>query len=158
MFNVFKSGWSGIVSPVTGKCILVGECEDPVFKDKVLGDGVALLPSENTICAPCNGTVVQIAHTFHAICFETDDGLEILLHLGIDTVKLKGEGFVCHVTVGQKVKAGERIIEMDIALLQSRGFSIQSPCIITNQDKLKKMKLHTGDVKCGESEIIQYAL
>jgi len=158
MFNFMKSSEKKLVSPVTGKCILVTECEDAVFREKVLGDGVAVIPSEKEVYSPCDGTVIQIAHTFHAVCFETDDGLEILLHLGMDTVKLAGEGFTCLVTKGQKVKAGEKIMEMDLDLVQSKGFQIVSPCIITNMDIVKKHKFLTGEVVHGQSSIMRYSI
>lgn len=158
MFDMFKgkNKKAEIVSPVTGKAVPVSEIEDPVFKEKVMGDGVAVTPATNEIFAPCNGTVVQIAHTFHAICFESEDGMEILLHLGMDTVKLNGEGFQCHVEVGQKVKKGDKIMDMDIKLIQEKGYSINSPCIILNMDAAKEFEIVTGDVVHGETTIITY--
>lgn len=147
-----------MVSPVTGKSILVTECQDPVFSEKVLGDGVALVPTENEIYSPCDGKIIQVAHSLHAVGIETPDGLEVLLHLGMDTVKLDGEGFKSFVKVGDTVKAGQKILEMDVALIGSKGFRLESPCIITNMDKLKTYHFNTGDVKHGESVIIEYEL
>ncbi|MEG1447990.1 MAG: PTS glucose transporter subunit IIA [Oscillospiraceae bacterium] len=151
-FNKTKT----IVSPATGKVILVSDVGDNVFSEKVLGDGIAVIPEENEIVSPCDGVIMQIAHTKHAICFETQDGLEILLHLGMDTVNLKGEGFECFAREGEKVKAGQKLMEMDINFIKSKGFSVESPCIITNMDKLKTSEFFTGNAKRGETTVIKY--
>lgn len=102
--------------------IPVTEVPDPVFAEKVLGDGIAVDPTEGTVYSPVDGTIFQIAHTFHAMGIESDDGLEILVHLGIDTVKLEGKGFQSFVEVGQKVKKGDKIMEMDIGFIRDRAF------------------------------------
>ena len=104
MLNFLKGKQLEIAAPLTGKVIPVTEVPDPVFAEKVLGDGIAVDPTEGTVYSPVDGTIFQIAHTFHAMGIESDDGLEILVHLGIDTVKLEGKGFQSFVEVGQKVK------------------------------------------------------
>ena len=106
MLNFLKGKQLEIAAPLTGKVIPVTEVPDPVFAEKVLGDGIAVDPTEGTVYSPVDGTIFQIAHTFHAMGIESDDGLEILVHLGIDTVKLEGKGFQSFVEVGQKVKKG----------------------------------------------------
>lgn len=156
MFNFFKSGNSEIVAPQTGSCVALTEVPDAVFADKILGDGVAIKPTEDAVFSPINGTIVQVAHTFHAIGIEGSDGIEILLHLGINTVELKGDGFNCHVKVGDKVKKGDKLIDMDRAFIESKGYNTISPCIITNIDSIDKFEIKTGDVKSKESIIISY--
>ncbi len=146
-----------VVAPVTGKAIPITEVEDQVFRDKILGDGVALVPEEDDFVAPCSGTVVQVAHTGHAICIESDDGLEILLHLGMDTVQLEGEGFVNHVKTGQHVNAGDKLVTMDRAFVTGKGYQIVSPCIVTNLDAVKDISFQTGAVTHGETVIMQYS-
>lgn len=147
-----------LVSPATGKIMPITKVNDSVFKEKILGDGVAVIPEEKEIVAPCNGKIVQIAHTNHAVCIESEDGLEILLHLGMDTVNLEGEGFECFVKVGDKVKAGDKIMNMDIDFIKQSGYEVESPCIITNLDIIKNLDLRTGYVIKGETVIIKYKL
>ena len=144
-----------ILAPQTGKAVPVSEVPDPVFSGKVLGDGVGILPTEGGVYAPVSGTVVQVAETFHAVGIESDDGLEVLVHLGIDTVKLKGEGFTCHVKEGQHVSAGDKLIDMDLAFIESKGLSTVSPCIITNVDNANLAVL-PGEVTAGETAVMTY--
>lgn len=156
--GLFKKKEPGlkIVSPMNGRAVSVTEVPDPVFAQKVLGDGVGILPSGGEVVAPVSGTVAQIAHTLHAIGLESDDGLEILVHLGVDTVKLNGEGFTCHVRVGDHVNAGDRLMDVDLALIESKGFSTVSPCVITNMDAAKNLKMFPGEVVAGETTIMTY--
>lgn len=146
-----------IVAPVTGKAIPITEVKDEVFRDKILGDGVAMIPEDDTFYAPCSGTIVQIAHTYHAVCLESDNGVEILLHLGMDTVQLDGEGFTCHVKPGQHVKAGDKLITMDRAFVTEKGYQIVSPCIVTNLDAVKDLSFLTGETTHGETPIMKYS-
>ena len=144
-----------LVSPATGKVVLVTDVTDTVFKDNILGDGIAVIPEANEIVAPCDGKIVQIAHTKHAICIETPDGLELLLHLGMDTVNLNGEGFECFVNTGDNVKAGQKIMNMDINFIKEKGYGIESPCIITNLDNIKSFDCITGTAEKGETVVIK---
>lgn len=152
----FFSKTKTILSPMTGKVIPVSEVDDAVFKDKILGDGVGIIPEEKEILAPCDGKIMQIAHTKHAVCLKTKDGLEILLHFGIDTVNLEGDGFECFVNEGDEVKAGQKIMDMDIDFIKEKGYSLQSPCIITNLEIIKSLNINTGKAIKGETEIITY--
>lgn len=122
MLNFLKGKQLEIAAPLTGKVIPVTEVPDPVFAEKVLGDGIAVDPTEGTVYSPVDGTIFQIAHTFHAMGIESDDGLEILVHLGIDTVKLEGKGFQSFVEVGQKVKRATRSWRWTSASSGSRAF------------------------------------
>ena len=122
----------------------------------MLGDGIAVDPTEGTVYSPVDGTIFQIAHTFHAMGIESDDGLEILVHLGIDTVKLEGKGFQSFVEVGQKVKKGDKIMEMDIGFIREQGLSPMSPCIITNLDAIKSMTACPGPAEGGRTAAITY--
>ena len=154
MFGIKKK--NRLVSPQNGECIPIEQVPDPVFAEKILGDGIAIKPSDNNVYSPCDGTIVQIAHTFHALGIESDDGLEILVHLGINTVELKGEGFTCFVKVGQHVKSGDKLMEMDCSFVESKGLSTISPCLITNMDSVTNYDCHCGKVKAGETAIITY--
>ena len=156
MLNFLKGKQLEIAAPLTGKVIPVTEVPDPVFAEKVLGDGIAVDPTEGTVYSPVDGTIFQIAHTFHAMGIESDDGLEILVHLGIDTVKLEGKGFQSFVEVGQKVKKGDKIMEMDIGFIREQGLSPMSPCIITNLDAIKSMTACPGPAEGDRTAAITY--
>ena len=156
MLNFLKGKQLEIAAPLTGKVIPVTEVPDPVFAEKVLGDGIAVDPTEGTVYSPVDGTIFQIAHTFHAMGIESDDGLEILVHLGIDTVKLEGKGFQSFVEVGQKVKKGDKIMEMDIGFIREQGLSPMSPCIITNLDAIKSMTACPGPAEGGRTAANTY--
>lgn len=158
MFSFLKKNRPQMLAPVSGECIAIADVPDPVFSDKVLGDGVGLRPTDGKILSPVSGTVAQVAHTFHAVGIESDDGLEILVHLGIDTVKLGGEGFTCHVEVGQKIKAGDALMDIDLAFIQEKGLSTVSPCIITNMDAISSFTPQYGPIKAGETVIMTYEL
>lgn len=145
-----------ILAQQTGKAIPISEVPDPVFSGKVLGDGIAIIPSTNEVFSPVSGTIAQISHTLHAIGIESDDGIEVLVHLGIDTVKLNGEGFTCHVEVGQHVAAGEKVMEMDIKAIESKGYSTVSPCIITNLDAVRNLECNPGNVTGGKTTVMNF--
>ena len=154
--GLFGKKDSKIVAQQTGKVVPITEVPDPVFSDKVLGDGIAIIPTSNTVVAPVSGTIAQVAHTFHAVGIEADDGTEVLVHLGIDTVNLNGEGFTCHVKVGDHVNAGDKLMDMDIEAIAAKGFQTISPCIITTMDDLKSMEGITGEATAGETTVITY--
>lgn len=147
---------SQVFSPLTGKAVALSEVEDPVFSEKILGDGIAVIPTQKEVLSPVGGTVVQIAETLHAVGIQGDDGVEILVHLGMDTVSLKGKGFTCLVKEGQHVSAGETIMEMDLDFIRGRGLSVTTPCIITNMDQIKELKVGTGSVTAGKSPVMEY--
>ncbi|MEG0386713.1 MAG: PTS glucose transporter subunit IIA, partial [Niameybacter sp.] len=112
MFNFFnKLKGIEIISPMTGEAIDLSQVPDPVFSEKMVGDGIAIIPTENRVVAPCDGKIVQIFPTNHAIGIETTTGLDLLIHIGIDTVDLKGEGFKRLVEEGDTVKMGDPILE-----------------------------------------------
>lgn len=145
-----------ILAQQTGKAVAITDVPDPVFAQKVLGDGIAIIPSSNEVFSPISGTIAQIAHTFHAIGIEGDDGTEVLVHLGIDTVKLDGEGFTCYVEVGQHVSAGDKLMDMDIAAIQAKGYQTISPCILTNMDSVKNLNFQLGNVVGGQATVMTY--
>lgn len=129
MLNFLKGKQLEIAAPLTGE----GDPRDRGPRPRLCGKGARgrhrRRPTEGTVYSPVDGTIFQIAHTFHAMGIESDDGLEILVHLGIDTVKLEGKGFQSFVEVGQKVKKGDKIMEMDIGFIREQGLSPMSPCI-----------------------------
>lgn len=123
-----------ILSPVTGTAQDITEVPDATFSDKVLGDGMAVIPSEGKVYAPADGTVVSITDTKHGIMFKTSQGVELLIHIGLDTVNLKGEHFTAHVGNGTAVKAGDLLVEFDLDAIKAKGYNPVTPVVVTNMD------------------------
>lgn len=145
-----KGGTFSILSPVNGEVLELSEVPDEVFSAKMLGDGFAVLPAENRIYAPVDGEITVLFPTKHAVAITTKEGLEVLVHIGVDTVKLGGEGFTAHVNQGDRVKKGELLLTLDLELIKEKARSMISPVIITNMDKVKDIKIITGTKKAGE--------
>ena len=138
-------------SPMSGVLLPLSAVPDATFADKILGDGVAIDPSEGVVVSPVDAEVIQVFRTNHAIGLLTDTGLELLIHIGIDTVKMNGEGFKSLVTAGQKVKAGDRLIEFDLALVRAKAKSTITPIVVTNMASVKEIKnLASGTVVRGQ--------
>lgn len=140
MFNFRSKKGITLFVPGEGQVFPIYEVKDPVFSEKMLGDGFGFLPMKGKILAPCNGEIIHVFPTLHAIALKSDKGAEILMHLGIDTVDLKGKGFTCHVEADEKVKTGQLLIEMDLDYIKTQGKSIICPIIVTNMDDVKKVK------------------
>lgn len=145
-----------ILAPQTGRTIDLEFVPDPVFSEKILGDGIAIMPTSNEVLAPISGRITQVAHTYHSISIEGDDSIEILIHLGIDTVNLAGEGFKFYAEMGQHVNAGDKILDLDLNFIKGRGYNAITPCIITKPHDIKHLKIKRGEVKAGVSRIITY--
>lgn len=137
MFDFFKKKDDTLIlyRPVKGKIIDISEVEDNMFSDKMMGDGVAIEPESNDILAPCDGKVLLVPKTLHAVALESYNGAEILIHIGIDTVELKGQGFTSHVNAGDAVKKGDKLISFDREYIISEGKPLTTPIVITNADE-----------------------
>ena len=133
-FDKFTKKEIKIYSPMQGKAVAIENVPDETFATKVMGDGVAVLPSDPYVRAPEDGIVSFVAETKHAFGLSTKSGLELLIHIGIDTVKLDGQGFELLVSEEQEVKAGEPIIKMDLEYLGANAPSLISPVICTELD------------------------
>lgn len=141
-----KKNVEALVDPIACQRMALDQVPDEVFSSKLLGDGLAIIPESGILRAPCACRVIQIFPTNHALGLLTDHGVEILIHVGIDTVELKGEGFKRLAGVGDHLKAGDPLIEIDVERIQSLGKSIATPIIITNMDKVKKLEVNCGDI------------
>lgn len=139
-----------IFSPLNGTMAALESVPDEVFSEKVLGDGCAVIPSDGKIYSPVNGEISSIAETNHAYGFSSEDGLEVLVHFGLETVSMKGEGFKSHVAVGDKVKIGDLIAEVDIELLKKHSINIITPVLVCDGADGLEMSLTEGDVRAGE--------
>lgn len=123
-----------LTSPVNGKMIHLEEVPDPVFSKKMMGPGVAFISSDGKVHSPCDGELVSVFPTKHAIGIKAENGAEILIHFGLDTVALEGNGFSQKVKTNEKVKRGDLLLEVDIDFLIENGYKIETPMIITNAD------------------------
>ena len=156
MFNIFKKNKdkNEILSPVNGEILELSQVPDQVFSQKIMGDGFAIKSTDGIITSPINGTVEMIFDTKHAIGLKDLNGREILIHLGIDTVNLKGEGFNVFVNAGDKVKAGDKLIEMDVKFIKENATSDISPVIFTNLNENESVSIVTGTVSSLEKNRI----
>jgi len=130
--NLFKKTPLEMYAPVNGQIIPIEEVPDPVFNQKMMGEGIAIMPSNGGIHAPVEGTIIQVAPTMHAVGILAKDGTEILIHIGLETVALKGEGFTVRVKEGDKVSMGQLLIEVDWDYISTHASSTVTPIIITN--------------------------
>lgn len=147
---VIRASEISIHAPLDGRLISLGEVPDPVFSDAVPGDGVAIMPESCIAVAPCDGVVEKIFRTNHAFALRSDEGAEILVHIGIDTVNLKGEGFTRIAKEGQRVKKGDPILSFDRDFLASKVKSLITPIIVTNPDAFSITYKHKGPVLLGK--------
>ncbi len=139
-----------VCAPLDGKVVALASVSDPVFSEKVLGDGCAIIPTDGKIYSPVDGKVSSIADTMHAYGFSSDDGLEVLVHFGLETVALKGDGFRSRVKVGDIVRKGDLVAEADIELIQSIGIDIITPVLVCDGSEGMLMSVREGNVKKGD--------
>ncbi|MDY3619240.1 PTS sugar transporter subunit IIA [Agathobaculum sp.] len=150
--KLMGGGQSGIevCAPVSGKIVALSDVPDPTFAQGILGQGAAVLPSEGRIVAPADGTIDVMFDTGHAVSMTTADGAEVLVHVGIDTVNLKGEHYKACCKAGDKVKKGDLLIEFDPAAIEAAGYQIITPVIICNTDAYSAVKAAApGEVSAG---------
>ena len=150
-----SSGSIEIIAPLSGEIVNIEDVPDVVFAEKIVGDGIAIKPAGNKIVAPVDGTIGKIFETNHAFSIESDDGIELFVHFGIDTVELKGEGFKRIAEEGQAVKKGDLVIEFDLDLLEEKAKSVLTPVVISNMDEIKELNKLTGSVTVGETVIMR---
>ena len=137
MFGLFKAKKQMVVSPADGDIVSLSEVPDEVFSAKLAGDGIALVPRSNTFVAPVSGIVTKIFSTNHAFSITTSSGLDVLVHIGLDTVELNGEGFKRLVEEGTKVSVGKPIISADLAFIESKGKPIITPIVLNHEKELE---------------------
>ncbi len=147
MFGLFgnKKKDLEIDLPISGKVVDIAEVPDEVFSQKMMGDGVAIEPEGNVVTAPCDGQVVLLARTLHAVALQAENGAEILIHIGLDTVELDGKGFTGHVSVGDKVRRGDKLITFDKTFIHEQGKPLITPIVVTNTDgRVESIAKHLG--------------
>lgn len=147
---------AALVSPVTGDVVALEQVPDEAFASKAVGDGVAVKPTEKTVVSPAAGTIVKIFNTNHAFCLETEKGAEIVVHMGIDTVALNGQGFTRLVEEGAEVTAGQPILEMDLDFLNANARSMISPVVCSNIDDFSGLVIKAqGQVVAGVTPLYE---
>ncbi|WP_270222192.1 N-acetylglucosamine-specific PTS transporter subunit IIBC [Kosakonia cowanii] len=145
-----------LLSPVTGEVVALEQVPDEAFASKAVGDGVAVKPTDKTVVSPAAGTIVKIFNTNHAFCLETEKGAEIVVHMGIDTVALGGQGFTRLVEEGAEVVAGQPILEMDLAYLNANARSMISPVVVSNIDDFSGLVIKAqGHVVAGQTPLYE---
>ncbi|MBP3926912.1 MAG: PTS transporter subunit EIIC, partial [Clostridium sp.] len=143
-----------VLAPLTGRAVALDQVPDPVFSEKTLGDGAAIIPTDGRIYSPVNGEVASVAPTNHAFGFTSDDGLDILVHVGLETVALKGEGFDVKVKEGDRVKAGDLIAIVDLKFLAEKNINPITPVIVCDGAEDKLMTPANGSVSAGKDPIL----
>jgi sugar PTS system EIIA component len=145
-----------LLAPLTGSAVDLETVPDPVFAEKMMGDGFAIEPSEGMAVSPVDGEIMQVFPTKHAIGIRAKNGAEILIHIGLETVSLNGEGFETFVREGDKVKAGDKLVSFDLEVIKAKAKSTVTPIIITNTDQAASIASKTkGPVEKGMTPVLQ---
>ena len=151
VLNFFKKNKKAsnleILAPVNGKIIPIEEVPDPVFAQKMMGEGIAIVPTDGEIHSPVKGKIIQVAPTKHAIGILAEDGTEILIHIGLETVALEGKGFTVKVAVDDEVSVGQLLIEVDLEYIGTHATSIITPIVITNSLNSDKQYIVTDETE-----------
>lgn len=131
-----------IQNPVYGQIKDITECSDMVFEQKMVGDGIMVIPTDNVIVAPCDGEIITVSESKHAITMRSTNGVGLLIHIGIDTVELNGKGFKSFVSNNEKVSSGQKIMEVDFGYIEEQGYSTETIVIVVANDlELEKVSL-----------------
>ena len=157
MFNLFKKKEKNHVigSPAKGQAVPLKEVNDPTFAEEMLGKGAAVIPEEGRIYAPADGEIGMVFDTLHAVSMTTDFGAEILIHIGLDTVKMKGEGFTGHVKAGDHVKKGDLLLEVDLEKVKAAGYDTITPVLVCNTPDYASVEgIESAHVNAGDDLII----
>lgn len=157
MFDFLKKKDKGIEigSPVKGKAVPISKVSDPTFGEEILGKGVAIQPEEGRIYAPADGTIEMLFDTKHAVSMTTTEGVELLVHIGLDTVALKGEHFTAHKGNGDAVKKGDLLISVDLEAVKAAGYDVITPMVVCNTPDYQAVEAVTGsDVNPGDTVLI----
>lgn len=153
MFGIFKKKEEKLLigSPVRGEAVSIREVSDPTFGEEILGKGVAIKPADGRIYAPVDGEITLLFDTLHALSLTSGEGVEILVHVGLDTVALKGQHFTAHVATGEKVKKGTLLLTVDLEQVKAAGYDVITPMIICNTDDYSAVEAVVGEVEPGDT-------
>lgn len=152
MFSTNKK----LLAVASGQAVELGAVPDEAFSSGMLGSGFAVVPSDGTIYSPIDGKIENITDTRHAYTIHSNDGLDVLVHIGVDTISMEGKGFISLVEPGDDVRAGDIIAKADLGLIKMRGLSAITPVLVTNSDELKDFSVKRGRVQGGKSTVMTY--
>lgn len=155
--NIFGKKDEGmqICAPVSGRLVPLSEVSDPTFAEGILGKGAAVIPADGRFVSPVDGTVATVFPTGHAAALTSTDGVEVLLHIGLDTVKLNGQHFTIHVEEGQQVKRGDLLLEADLEQIKAAGYDVVTPIVICNTDAYAEVTMAEAEnVEAGDAVLI----
>ncbi|MFR1449191.1 MAG: PTS glucose transporter subunit IIA [Beduini sp.] len=158
MFNIFKKKkTNSIIAPIDGKVIALESVPDQVFSTKMMGDGIAIDTTGDQLFAPCDGKISVIAPTLHAVGITLENGMEILIHVGLDTVTLKGAGFECLVSVGDQIKIGTPLLHINRDVFVNKGISLITPIVVCNSAQFPISSKNEGvDATAKVTPIFEY--
>ena len=140
-----------IYSPLTGAAVPLNEVNDPVFAQEMMGKGAAVIPTIGRVVAPCNGEVINVFRTLHAITIKADNGAEIIIHVGLETVALAGQYYESHVKDGARIKKGDLLLTFDLEKIKGAGYDVITPVIVTNPAEYQRVeKTKENDVNEGD--------
>lgn len=149
-----------IMAPISGKTMELSQVPDPVFSEKLTGDGLAIMAEGDTVPAPCDGVISLFFDTKHAFAITTDNGVQVLVHVGLDTVIMNGDGITALHKTGERVRAGMPILKLDLPLLKKRNINLISPVLIVNYEKVTSLQPEPAgkEVAAGDDAVLDYAV
>lgn len=150
--GIFGGKMKSVGSPVAGTVQALESVDDPVFAEGTMGDGAAVIPTEGKLYAPVSGKVIALFPTGHALGIQSVDGMEVLLHIGIDTVELKGEGFSPKIAVEDEVKAGQLLVDFDLELIKNKGYDPTVLVVVANSQDMG----HVSKREVGETAVMEH--
>ena len=150
-----KINGNHVYAPMEGQAVSITEVPDPTFAEGMLGNGIAIQPTDGKVCAPCDTTVDMMFSTGHAVSLVSDSGIEILIHVGLETVSLEGKPFKIAVQNGDKVKKGQLLMEADLEAIKAAGLPTITPVVICNTDNYPTFKTHTGKDVTNDDLVIE---
>ena len=153
--KLFGKKLEGIYAPIAGKAVAITEVPDPTFAEGMLGNGIAIEPTDGKVYAPCDATVDMMFDTGHAVSMTTESGIEILVHVGLETVGLEGKPFDVKVASGDKVKKGQILMIADLEAIKAAGLPTITPVLICNTDAYPTFKTHVGKNVTNDDVVIE---
>ena len=153
--KLFGKKLEEIYAPVAGKAVAITEVPDPTFAEGLLGNGIAIEPTDGKVYAPCNATVDMMFETGHAVSLVSESGAEILIHVGLETVSMEGKPFTVHVHDGDKVTKGQLMLEVDLEAVKAAGLPTITPVLICNNDAYPTFKTHVGKDVTNDDVVLE---
>lgn len=156
--SVNQAQYIDIIAPLSGELIHIEDVPDVIFSEEIIGNGVAVKPNDDVLVAPISGKIYKIFETEHSLIIESDKGVQLLVHFGVDTVSLKGRGFKKMVEEGDYVEVGTPLIQLDLSYLIAEARSVLTPVIIMNSDDFSEIVKLTGKIEAGKTPIMRLKL